>query len=593
MATYGYFEYVLQAGHERLTDPLNPRRVHNGLGAANFWFRMPDAAPSPLILRERGTARGYTTHHLVRGDHLIAGGERVVYLYQPPVEAPCPLLVVWDGRDYLRRARIRQSVENLIAARRIEPVALALVEHGRAARFMEYACSESTLAFLMRHVLPLAQTHLRLVDPRAGRGAGRGDEGQAGAYGVLGASMGGLMALYTGLRLPDVGRVLSQSGAFGLEIGGRDLVVAELIRQVRPAQSMRPAVWMDCGRYEWWWSRTAARIGYSTSMATPRRTMSTPPGTTTPPGATTSRAASRRSFPGNEAARVPFDRAIRAGMTTRMTPPSEVRPADEREHARQTRLHHRARRAGRAAPSRGYCTLPLLYKVLFANSCVICSARRSAPTWPPGCKATAGVVLVGFVVTGLIISVVINFVAAQAGALSADPAARNDAPGAGRRSDLQGACDRPGSRRRPAREDFNTMLAAIDELSKSRASQILHAQEQERKRIARELHDETSQVLTSLLISLALLEESVTSDEARARSPIPRTGAPDVTGRAQPEHRSAAERAGRPGPAAGAALVHQGVPAEMRHRGGVLGSGLRIACRRRWRRRSTASSRSR
>ncbi|HST90503.1 MAG TPA: alpha/beta hydrolase-fold protein [Ktedonobacterales bacterium] len=248
----GYFEYVLQAGHERLTDPLNPRRVHNGLGAANSWFRMPDAAPSPLILRERGTARGYTTRHLVRGDHLIAGGERVVYLYQPPVEAPCPLLVVWDGRDYLRRARIRQSVENLIAARRIEPVALALVEHGGAARFMEYACSESTLAFLMRHVLPLAQTHLRLVDPRAGRGAGRGDEGQAGAYGVLGASMGGLMALYTGLRLPDVfGRVLSQSGAFGLEIGGRDLVVAELIRQVRPAQSMRPAVWMDCGRYEW------------------------------------------------------------------------------------------------------------------------------------------------------------------------------------------------------------------------------------------------------------------------------------------------------------------------------------------------------
>ncbi len=64
---------------------------------------------------------------------------------------------------------------------------------------------------------------------------------------------------------------------------------------------------------------------------------------------------------------------------------------------------------------------------------------------------------------------------------------------------------------------FNTMLAAIDELSKSRATQILHAQEQERKRIARELHDETSQVLTSLLISLELLEESVQTDEARKR----------------------------------------------------------------------------
>lgn len=46
---------------------------------------------------------------------------------------------------------------------------------------------------------------------------------------------------------------------------------------------------------------------------------------------------------------------------------------------------------------------------------------------------------------------------------------------------------------------------------------VITAQEDERKRIARELHDSTSQSLTSLLVGLRHLEEANDPDTAKAR----------------------------------------------------------------------------
>ncbi|MEZ0397060.1 MAG: alpha/beta hydrolase-fold protein [Anaerolineales bacterium] len=233
-----YLEYAFfdPATGQRVRDPFNPRRIWNGVGQYNHYVYMPAAAPSPLTRRDPAARRGEVTRHEIPADDLTAGRKRLVHLYQPPTDDPVPLLVVYDGNDYLRRGRITVIVDNLIAQRRIRPLALALVPNGGPTRMVEYACSEATLGFILQTVLPLARRQMRLVDPAR----------QPGAYGVLGASMGGLMAVYTALRLPHIfGRVISQAGAF--ELGDYETVVVQMVRHLPP-----PPVqfWLDVGRMD-------------------------------------------------------------------------------------------------------------------------------------------------------------------------------------------------------------------------------------------------------------------------------------------------------------------------------------------------------
>jgi enterochelin esterase-like enzyme len=231
---YGFMDPNTQ---ERLDDPLNPHRtLWNGISAYNHYFYMPRGGPTPLAQVIPGVPKGKVTRHKLDTDSMAVGSERTVYLYQPPTRKPVPLVVVYDGPDYLRRGKITTIVDNLIAQKRIRSIALALPQNGGQARVIEYGCSETTLGFVAERVVGLAREHLNLVDVRQ----------QPGAYGIMGASMGGLMALYTGLRLPDMfGKVLSQSGAFSFP--EHEFITSDLVRHLPHADI---DIWMDVGALE-------------------------------------------------------------------------------------------------------------------------------------------------------------------------------------------------------------------------------------------------------------------------------------------------------------------------------------------------------
>jgi signal transduction histidine kinase len=66
----------------------------------------------------------------------------------------------------------------------------------------------------------------------------------------------------------------------------------------------------------------------------------------------------------------------------------------------------------------------------------------------------------------------------------------------------------------------NTELGALSRDLRKLSSQILHMQEEERKRISRELHDEVGQALTVLNTNLGMLQRNGTMDSALIKNKI-------------------------------------------------------------------------
>jgi two-component system sensor histidine kinase UhpB len=168
--------------------------------------------------------------------------------------------------------------------------------------------------------------------------------------------------------------------------------------------------------------------------------------------------------------------------------------------------------------------LPLFYKILLANSAIV------------GLGAVGGTVITVwhvrsfpadfhyeliavFAVAGLAISFLVNYIVLRLALTPLDrlqagvdaiqrgqpPAQLNPGPLSDERFDR-------------LLTTFNQMVATLDQhaVRLHQLSQaILQAQEEERRRVARDLHDEAAQALTSLLVRLRLLERSAHPEDAR------------------------------------------------------------------------------
>lgn len=170
--------------------------------------------------------------------------------------------------------------------------------------------------------------------------------------------------------------------------------------------------------------------------------------------------------------------------------------------------------------------VPIFYKVLLANS-VIVVLGAVLGTWltveylgsTPGGSSEELVAL--FALVGVALSVLVNFVVLKAAFLPLVSLER--AVEAVRRGNVRARASHVTFSDPQIDQLIDTMNSMLDGLENYRervrllSRQVLVAQEEERQRIARELHDETAQSLTSLLIGLRMLEKSTTPRELAAR----------------------------------------------------------------------------
>lgn len=184
---------------------------------------------------------------------------------------------------------------------------------------------------------------------------------------------------------------------------------------------------------------------------------------------------------------------------------SRSRAEDERASAR----------APRPALKTTLARMPIIYKVLVANIAIV-MAGALVGTWltirtvRPHPDQGYPELAAAFAIAGFVLSLIVNLLVLRAAfrPLSALQLAAQAVRG----GDFSARASLPSQSDPQVAELANTLNETLDELERDRvqlrslASQVIHAQEDERRRLSRELHDDTAQVLFAQLLRLSALK---------------------------------------------------------------------------------------
>ncbi len=218
-------EYKFVVGGKWLLDPLNPLKEQGGYGE-NSVLMMPEYVfPKETLLNIKFRISRLDTFEFK--SKYLKNKRRVILYRHPKAGAAAPLLVFNDGSDYLRFAKARIILDNLIGNKTIRPLNALFVDPVR--RNKEYWLNDTYLKMLFGELLPFAYKKFALRPKTLGFG---------------GASLGGEIALYAlknyGTRLDFV---FSQSGALQIDH-------EKLLDVLQNIPQITSKLYVSYGRYE-------------------------------------------------------------------------------------------------------------------------------------------------------------------------------------------------------------------------------------------------------------------------------------------------------------------------------------------------------